>query len=192
MSRLRAIARAPFVVVSGVVGQPPRAYGPRKGEPLQPIQTSLPLEHASFYPRKLVPGRLPSLRTRDQPSKVFTLMSSSMTTRKPSVLVFNTSSSSPARRFESALRRIAESSIHHRYRHAAMVIKAKKVWAIACNDSKKHAEQKALKVAGSRARGATLYTLMVRRDGSLGKGIPCGECFAYAKRQGIHKIVVYC
>jgi pyrimidine deaminase RibD-like protein len=110
---------------------------------------------------------------------------------KPSVLVYETSSPSPAK-FKTKLLKMAEKSKHHRYRHAALVAKGKQVFGVGVNTAKEHAEVRALRWRIGRSyAGATLYTLMIRKDGSIGKGVPCRECFAYAKRHGIRRIIVY-
>jgi tRNA(Arg) A34 adenosine deaminase TadA len=40
-------------------------------------------------------------------------------------------------------------------------------------------------------KGMTLYTLMVRKDGTLGEASPCPECMKAIKAAGIRKVVVY-
>jgi pyrimidine deaminase RibD-like protein len=51
-----------------------------------------------------------------------------------------------------------------------------------------HAEEAALKKAGSRAKGATLYVLRFKKDGSRGMARPCGRCHDTLNRAGIVRV----
>ena len=51
-----------------------------------------------------------------------------------------------------------------------------------------HAEEAALKKAGRRAVGATLYVVRFKKDGSKGLSQPCTRCYDTLNRAGIVKV----
>lgn len=51
-----------------------------------------------------------------------------------------------------------------------------------------HAEESALRKAGRRAVGATMYIVRVRRDGTYGLARPCNYCSDIINRSGIVKV----
>jgi pyrimidine deaminase RibD-like protein len=53
-----------------------------------------------------------------------------------------------------------------------------------------HAEEAALYEAGESAKGAVLYTLMIKKTG-IGNGHPCPECMIRIAEAGIRKIILY-
>ena len=93
-------------------------------------------------------------------------------------------------KFKTFLRTIASQSTHRQYKHAAVVAKGKAIYGFGDN-STHHAEVAALMHAGEHAEGATLYTLMVRRDGELGNGSPCAKCMEQLALSKVKKVVVY-
>lgn len=94
-------------------------------------------------------------------------------------------------RFKTLLISLAGKSTHPRYRHAAVVAKGKRILGTGHNSYMVHAEAEALLNAGERAKGATLYTLMLKRSGDLGNGAPCPECMALLQHYQVRKVVLY-
>jgi pyrimidine deaminase RibD-like protein len=95
-------------------------------------------------------------------------------------------------KFKTHLRKLSESSHHHRYLHAALVCKGKAVLGQGVNTEGHHAEVNAIYSAYGRTKGATLYTLMVRkRSGCLGDGTPCPTCMGVIKQAKIRRVVIY-
>lgn len=94
-------------------------------------------------------------------------------------------------RYRAHLIKAAEKhSLHPRYQHAALVAKGKQIISEGVNNNRYHAEANALFRAD--AKGATLYTLMVKKTtGLLGNGSPCAECMDLMREAGIRKVVVY-
>ena len=93
-------------------------------------------------------------------------------------------------RFRSLLLKLDCRSPHHRYHHAAIVAKGKSIYGVGINTGL-HAEAIALHSAGMRARGCTLYTLMLRRDARMGDATPCPRCMALIRGAGIQRVIVY-
>lgn len=95
-------------------------------------------------------------------------------------------------KFRTALIKLAATSTHHKYRHSAIVAKGKSILARGVNGNCWHAEVDAL-LTGQRKsfKGATMYTLMIRENGTLGNGTPCSECMSEIKDKGIRQVVVY-
>ena len=95
-------------------------------------------------------------------------------------------------RFKSHLRKMTECSKHHRYLHAAIVCKGKVILGSGVNTEGHHAEVNAIYSAFGKTKGATLYTLMVRkRTCALGDGTPCPTCMGVIKQAKIRKVVIY-
>ncbi len=106
-------------------------------------------------------------------------------------------------KFRSLLVQLASESPHARFGHAAILARGKAVLAIGVNRSDAHAEVVALSRATAEARdpstpvpalcrGATLYTLMVRKStGAVGNGSPCARCMEAVRAAGIKRVVVY-
>jgi len=94
-------------------------------------------------------------------------------------------------KFKNFLLSLAQTSKHHRYRHAALIAKGNQIFSVAVNTDGHHAEANALVRAGNRAKGATLYTLMVRSDDSVGNGAPCPRCMEAISYTKIRRVVVY-
>jgi len=95
-------------------------------------------------------------------------------------------------KFHSLLLRRSRDSLHHRYRHIALLAKGKQIFAVATNSPGHHAEINALVKAGSCSKGATLYTLMTRAsDGSVGNGSPCPCCMEALSQAKVKRVVVY-
>ena len=51
-----------------------------------------------------------------------------------------------------------------------------------------HAEEVALKKAGRRALGASMYVIRIRKDGSYGMAMPCPKCQKLLEHMGIAKV----
>jgi len=95
-------------------------------------------------------------------------------------------------KFQKLLLRKSRDSLHHRYRHVALLAKGKQIFAIATNSPGHHAEINALVKAGPASKGATLFTLMTRAsDGSLGNGTPCDLCMEALSQAKVKRVVVY-
>lgn len=92
-------------------------------------------------------------------------------------------------RYRTHLRRLSALSKHHRYHHAAIIAKGNTIFAAAVNNGH-HAEANAIHRAGS-CKGATMYTLMTRLDGSIGNGSPCSRCLAAIQQAKIKRVIVY-
>lgn len=97
-------------------------------------------------------------------------------------------------RFRSTLIKLAKESTHHRYRHAAIIAKGKQVYGAGVNHIRGlryvHAEEAAAP-AHVNLGGTTLYTLMIRNDGSIGDGTPCENCMRAIQTAGIRRVIVY-
>jgi pyrimidine deaminase RibD-like protein len=51
-----------------------------------------------------------------------------------------------------------------------------------------HAEENSLKKAGRRAKGAELYVIRIKKDGSRGLARPCNGCQDIINKSGISKV----
>lgn len=95
-------------------------------------------------------------------------------------------------KFRKLLIKLSKQGKHPRYHHAAVVAKGNSIFGVGVNQPfGRHAEVAALEAAGCSVKGATLYTLMTRRDGSLGNGSPCAECMEEITNARIRRVVVY-
>lgn len=95
-------------------------------------------------------------------------------------------------RFRGLLLDTTLESEHERYLHAAVVARGKRIVGVGVNGVGVHAEVAALKEAGEKSRGATLYTLMVRRKtGTVGNGCPCSKCMKVIREMGVKRVIVY-
>ncbi len=95
-------------------------------------------------------------------------------------------------KFRRLLEKTTHTSKHHRYRHAAVIAKGNRIFAVAVNTCGHHAEVNAIVRAGEYSTGATLYTMMTRsRDGSVGNGAPCTECMEAISEAKIKRVIVY-
>jgi pyrimidine deaminase RibD-like protein len=97
-----------------------------------------------------------------------------------------------SRRFYNQLLALAARSPHPRYQHAALVAKGKRVLGMGYNSFERHAETEALKDCVGPVKGATLYTLMLkRRSGVVGNGNPCPQCMDAMRAEGVRRVVLY-
>lgn len=97
-------------------------------------------------------------------------------------------------RFKTRLLNLANDSSHHSYMHSAIVAKGKSIISEGINSDTRHAEVDAVYSFAERNeyKGATLYTLMIRRkSGTIGNGTPCAECMRLIREMGIRRVVVY-
>jgi pyrimidine deaminase RibD-like protein len=95
-------------------------------------------------------------------------------------------------RFLSHLEKLSLTSKHHRYRHAAILAKGKRIFASCTNSPGHHAEINAIVEAGANCKGATLYTLMTRvNGGGLGNGAPCPECMEALGQNKVKRVILY-
>jgi len=95
-------------------------------------------------------------------------------------------------RFKSHLYALAKQSKHHRYMHAALVAKGKSIIGFGVNTEGHHAEANALYSCFGRTKGATLYTLMIRRKTQLlGNGAPCPVCMALISKAKLRRVILY-
>lgn len=88
----------------------------------------------------------------------------------------------------TALSRLAKKSPCHQ-RHVAIVVKGGAIIAYATNTIARHAEVRALKMAGARAAGATLFSLRLTPAGRIGNALPCQNCWHAIGKAGIAKTV---
>lgn len=51
-----------------------------------------------------------------------------------------------------------------------------------------HSEEAALKIAGRRAKGSTVYVIRIKKNGSLGYAKPCDFCRKYIEKYGVAKV----
>lgn len=95
-------------------------------------------------------------------------------------------------KFRSHLYALAKQSQHHRYMHAALVAKGKSIIGFGVNTEGHHAEANALYNSYGRTKGATLYTLMLRRKTQLiGNGTPCPICMNLIAKAKIRRVILY-
>ena len=95
-------------------------------------------------------------------------------------------------KYKNLLKKLSQTSKHHRYRHAAVIAKGNSIFGVGINTDGHHAEINALWNAGKHSKGATLYTLMTRlSDGSIGNGAPCMMCMEAITQAKIRRVVVY-
>ena len=96
---------------------------------------------------------------------------------------------------------LALSSNCSRYRHGAVIVKDGKILAVGTNRmyydpsvvnwrmSGIHAEAAAIKAAGNRAKGATIYVGRINRTGETMLSAPCDRCTGAIDRAGITRVV---
>ena len=91
---------------------------------------------------------------------------------------------------EMARRRVSNFPKERSYRHCAIVVRGGAILSVGVNAGSTHAEVAALEqLAWSERRGTTVYSLRIRKDGSLAMGKPCVRCMAYMREYGVKKIV---
>jgi len=76
----------------------------------------------------------------------------------------------------TSLARLAKKSPCHQ-RHVAIIVRGGAIIAYATNTLARHAEVRALKEAGSRAAGATLFSMRLTPAGRIGNAMPCQDCW---------------
>jgi deoxycytidylate deaminase len=87
--------------------------------------------------------------------------------------------------------RLATKARHGCYKHAAIVVRGGAIVATGVNHDEQHAEVVALKCLWpSERRGTKVYSLRLRRSGTLGMAKPCPECEAFMREAGV-KLVIY-
>jgi deoxycytidylate deaminase len=97
-------------------------------------------------------------------------------------------------RFRNRLVNLAKTSGHHSYLHSVVIARGKSIVSEGINTDARHAEIDAIYPLADPGeyKGATLYTLMIRRkSGTIGNGAPCPECMRAIRRAGIKRVVVY-
>ena len=52
-----------------------------------------------------------------------------------------------------------------------------------------HAEEAALRKAGSRAKNSTMYVFRIKKNGMLGMAKPCSYCQVLIKRHKVRKVI---
>lgn len=84
---------------------------------------------------------------------------------------------------------LAAKSKHACHKHAAIVVRGGAIVSFAVNHHEMHAEVAALKkLWPSERRGTKVYSLRLRRSGTLGLAKPCTECEEFMSKNGVKQV----
>lgn len=100
------------------------------------------------------------------------------------------------------MRRIADSSTHQRYHHAALIFSGSRLLSYGYNFGTTHAEESAIKRLSRRSRRGInnssmpsnlhLISFMYKKSsGNMGYSLPCDSCMHLLKLKGIRTITYF-
>lgn len=91
----------------------------------------------------------------------------------------------------SMMMRLARTKSGHKaHKHAAIVVRGGAIVAVGVNHDLIHAEVNALaKLWPSEREGTKVFSIRLRRSGTLGMAKPCPECEAYMREAGVKAVV---
>lgn len=76
----------------------------------------------------------------------------------------------------------------NRWKHVAVLISGGRIVGSAMNEDKYHAEDLLLYGWEQEARGATVLSIRVKKDGSFANAKPCKNCWQILKKAGVKKV----